>query len=107
MTDCNTQPLLLSSLAHKKVQADFNGGSLTSDAGALLLRELDRRIGLVDAINHCIPDPRNPFYTIHQQRTMLAQRIFGIALGGACPELPCEGKTSTTIRVCEKTRSFR
>jgi hypothetical protein len=81
MTDCITQPLLFSSLARKKVQADFNGGSLTSDAGALLLRELDRRIGLVDAINHCIPDPRNPFYTIHQQRTMLAQRIFGIALG--------------------------
>jgi hypothetical protein len=73
--------LLFLSLARKKVQADFNGGSLTSDAGALLLRELDRRIGLVDAINHCIPDPRNPFYTIHQQRTMLAQRIFGIALG--------------------------
>jgi hypothetical protein len=81
MTDCNTNLLLFSSLTRKKVQADFNGGSLTSDAGALLLRELDRRIGLVDALNHCIPDPRNPFYTIHQQRTMLAQRIFGIALG--------------------------
>lgn len=81
MTDCNTNPLLFSSLGRKKIQADFNGGSLTSDAGALLLRELDRRIRLIDAINHCIPDPRNPFYTIHQQRTMLAQRILGIALG--------------------------
>jgi hypothetical protein len=81
MTDCITSQLLFSSLRRKKIQADFNGGSLTSDAGALLLRELDKRIGLLDAINHCIPDPRNPFYTIHQQRTMLAQRIFGIALG--------------------------
>ena len=81
MTDCITQPLLFSSLRRKKIQADFNGGSLTSDAGALLLRELDKRIGLIDAINNCIPDPRNPFYTVHQQRTMLAQRIFGIALG--------------------------
>jgi len=81
MTDCITQPLLFSSLKSKKIQADFNGGTLTSDAGALLLREVDKRIGLVDAINRCIPDPRNPFYTIHQQKTMLAQRIFGIALG--------------------------
>jgi hypothetical protein len=81
MTDCNRQPLLFSSLNSKKIQADFNGGSLTSDAGALLMREVNRRIGLIDAINHCIPDPRNPFYTVHQQRTMLAQRIFGIALG--------------------------
>jgi hypothetical protein len=39
----NTQPLLFSSLGRKKIQADFNGGSLTSDAGALLLRELDKR----------------------------------------------------------------
>ena len=81
MTDCNTQSLLFSSLSSKKIQADFNGGSLTSDAGALLLRELDRRIGLIDSINRCIPDPRNQFFIAHQQKTMLAQRIFGIALG--------------------------
>jgi hypothetical protein len=81
MTDCNTNQLLFSSLQHKKIQADFNGGSLTSDAGALLLREVDKHLGLIDAINNCIPDPRNPFYTVHQQKTMLAQRIFGIALG--------------------------
>ena len=65
----------------KKIQADFNGATLTSDAGALLLREIDKRIGLIDAINRCIPDPRNEFFIVHQQRTMLAQRIFGIALG--------------------------
>ena len=81
MTGCITQPLLFASLNRKKIQADFNGGSLTSDAGALLLRQLDKRIGLLDAISRCIPDPRNPFYTVHQQRTMPAQRIFGIALG--------------------------
>ena len=73
MTDCITQPLLFSNLKNKKIQADFNGGTLTSDAGALLLREVDKRIGLIDAINRCIPDPRNPFYTVHEQKTMLAQ----------------------------------
>jgi hypothetical protein len=81
MTDCTTHSLLFSSLRRKKIQADFKGGLLTSDAGALLLREIDKRIGLTDAINNCIPDLRNPFYTIHQQRTMLTQRIFAIALG--------------------------
>ena len=81
MTDCNTQPLLFSNLKNKKIQADFNGGSLTSDAGAVLLREVDNRIGLIGAINRCIPDPRHPFFIVHDQKTMLAQRIFGIALG--------------------------
>jgi hypothetical protein len=81
MTDCNTQSLLFSNLKNKKIQADFNGGSLTSDAGALLVREVDKHLGLVDAINRCIPDPRNEFFIVHQQRTMLAQRILGIALG--------------------------
>jgi len=81
MTDCTTQPLLFSSLGSKKIQADFNGGSLTSDAGALLLREVDKRLGLIDAIDHCIPDPRNEFFLVHSQKTLLAQRIFGITLG--------------------------
>ena len=81
MTDCNRQPLLFSSLSRKKIQADFNGGSLTSDAGALLLREVDRRLGLIDAITACIPDPRDPARITHDLRTLLAQRIFGIAMG--------------------------
>jgi hypothetical protein len=81
MTDCNTQSLLFSSLGSRKIHADFNGGSLTSDAGAVLLREVDKRIGLIDAINRCIPDPRHPFFVVHDQKTMLAQRILGIALG--------------------------
>ena len=81
MTDPITQPLLFSNLKKQKIQADFNGGAFTSNTWALLLREVDKRIGLIDAINRCIPDPRNPFYTVHQQKNMLAQRIFGIALG--------------------------
>ena len=81
MTECNEQTVVFSSLRRQKVAADWNGGSLTSDAGALLLREVDRRIGLVDALSRCIPDPRNPHFVVHDQRTLLAQRIVGIALG--------------------------
>ena len=81
MTDCTVKPLLFASLKRQNIQADFRGGRLTSDGGAVLLREVDRSLGLIDAINACIPDPRNPFFIAHTQRTLLAQRIFGIALG--------------------------
>ena len=81
MTDCNTDPIVFSSLGPKQVVADFNGGSITSDAGALLLREVDRHLGLIDRLNAVIPDPRDPSRVTHQQRHMLAQRILGIALG--------------------------
>ncbi len=50
MTECNRQGLLFSSLGRQQVQADFAGGTLTSDAGGLLLREVDRRCGLIDAL---------------------------------------------------------
>lgn len=81
MTECNRQPLLFSSLGSQKVVADFDGGRLTSDAGGLLLREVDRRIGLTSALAGCISDPRDPAKITHELRTLLAQRIFGIALG--------------------------
>jgi hypothetical protein len=81
MTECNRQPLLFSSLKSQKIVADFAGGRLTSDAGGLLLREADRKLGLIRRLADCIPDPRDPLMTIHDQQTMLAQRVFGIALG--------------------------
>lgn len=81
MTDCNTKPITFSSLKRRQVLADFNGGSITSDAGALLLREADRRLGLTGDLDKVIPDPRNPFSIVHQQRTLLRQRIYALAMG--------------------------
>lgn len=81
MTECHAQKLLFSPLQSKSVVADFSGGTLTSDAGGLLLREVDRRLGLTGALAKCLGDPRDPAKVRHEQRTMLAQRIFGIALG--------------------------
>lgn len=81
MTECSTDGLEFGRQGRQRVVADFEGGRLTSDAGALLLRQVDRRLGLVDAINQCIPDPRDPRYVIHQQRAMLGQRIIAIAQG--------------------------
>jgi hypothetical protein len=81
MTHCNSQPILFSSLARRPVLADFAGGAITSDAGALLLRQVDRKLGLIDALDAVIPDPRNPALVVHRQSTMLRQRIFAIAMG--------------------------
>jgi DDE family transposase len=81
MTYCNAQPILFSSLARRPVLADFAGGAITSDAGALLLRQVDRKLGLIDSLDAVIPDPRNPALIIHRQSTMLRQRIFAIAMG--------------------------
>jgi hypothetical protein len=81
MTDCNTRAVEFSSLGRRAIVADFAGGTLTSDAGALLLREADRQLGLTEALDWVIPDPRNPALVTHQQLTMLRQRIFGIAMG--------------------------
>ena len=81
MTECNRKSLLFSSLSRKKILANFNGGHLTSDGGALLLREVGRRTGLIDALAECITDSRDPAKIKHDLKTMLAQRVHGIALG--------------------------
>lgn len=81
MAECSTDAVEFGGLGSRRVVADFEGGRLTSDAGVLLLREVDRRLGLLDAVDACISDPREPSRIVHDQRTMLAQRIMGIALG--------------------------
>jgi Transposase DDE domain group 1 len=81
MTDCNRQPLSFSSLGPKALIADFQGGRLTSDAGALLLREVGERTGLFHALDRVIPDPRDPALIVHDQQALIAQRIIALALG--------------------------
>jgi hypothetical protein len=81
MTQRTRKPFPFSSTTRRHLVAEFSGGSITSDAGLLLLREADRQIGLLEALDAAIPDPRHPFFITHPQRTLLAQRIFGIACG--------------------------
>jgi hypothetical protein len=81
VTEWNTQVMTFSRLPRRDVVANFDGGRLTSDAGLLLLREVDQRLGLCEAIGGCLPDPRDPAYVVHEQRRMLQQRIFGLAAG--------------------------
>ena len=81
MSDCNRPSMSFSRLQSRTVHADFLGGRLTTDAGSLLLREVADRIGLFDALDRAIPDPRLPEMIRHEQKTLLAQRITAIALG--------------------------
>src|SRR3954467_2685590 len=81
MTHCNRDPLDFSRRGSKTVVADFQGGRLTTDAGALLLGEVADQAGLIDALDAAIPDPRHPLFITHDQRTMIAQRVLAIALG--------------------------
>lgn len=81
MTDCNRDPLPFSSLGPKAVVADFRGGRLTTDAGALLLREVADRLGLFDALDQAVPDSRHPVFIVHDQKALLAQRVLALALG--------------------------
>ena len=71
----------VSSIQGKKVALDFKGGSITSDAGVLVLSEVDKKIGLIETLTQCIGDTRNPFFIRHTVRELLSQRIFQIACG--------------------------
>jgi hypothetical protein len=68
-------------LGRRVVEGRFDGGSMTSDGGVMLLGEVDRKLGLLEAAARCIADPRNPLLIKHQVRDMLRQRVYGLAQG--------------------------
>jgi hypothetical protein len=65
----------------RRVGAAFDGGAISSDAGALLLRETDRRLNLLPRLAGCFLDARDPARTTHPLAEMVAQRVYGLALG--------------------------
>ena len=77
----STQTVEFSNFGRRVVEGRFDGGSMTSDGGVMLLNETDRKLGLTQAAARCIPDPRNPLLITHAVRDMLRQRVYGLALG--------------------------
>ncbi|MFZ4482629.1 MAG: transposase [Chthoniobacterales bacterium] len=59
----------------------MTGGDVSSDAGIMALREADRCLGLLRALDAAIEDPRDPGQITHQQVDLLRQRVFGLGLG--------------------------
>ena len=80
-TECSAPALEFTGLNGRSVVAAFDGGAITSDAGALLLGETDRAVGLVGRFAACFEDRRRPDLIEHDVRTLVMQRVFGIALG--------------------------
>jgi hypothetical protein len=80
-TDCNDLPLLFQDLGRRKVVADFSGGTLSSDGGVLLLRQVDASLGITQSLAQCFYDQRNQVFVDHSVQQLLAQRIYGLALG--------------------------
>jgi len=79
--ECSADLLGFASVEGHRVEAAFDGGLQSSDAGALLLGATDRAIGLIDRFAGCFDDYRHPGLIEHQVRTLVGQRVFGIALG--------------------------
>ena len=80
-TQCTGGQLEFHALGRRGVTGRFDGGRLSSDAGGVLLREVDQRIGLTRRVSRCFVDHRNPVSVEHDVHALVSQRIFGIALG--------------------------
>src|SRR5438552_3680276 len=80
-TECSAERFDFAPVEKRSVVAGFDGGTITSDAGALLLGLADRAIGLVDRFARCFVDVRNAALIEHAVKTLVGQRIFAIALG--------------------------
>ena len=81
LTDCNAMLFEFAPVEGRRVEAAFDGGAITSDAGALLLGETDRALQLAARFAACFTDARTPELVEHQVSTMVLQRVVGIALG--------------------------
>ena len=80
-TQCSAGLFGFAPVEGRRVEAGFDGGTITSDAGALLLGAADRAIRLVERFAACFTDARRPDLIEHGVGTLIGQRVFGIALG--------------------------
>jgi hypothetical protein len=81
LTQCNLTEMDFGRAGGRRIVADFDGGLVSSDAGALLLEATDKAIGLTERFSSCFNDGRSRFLTVHPLQALIAQRVFGLALG--------------------------
>jgi hypothetical protein len=80
-TECNQFVFGFHPLKQREIRAQFDGGAITTDGGGLLLREVEKRIGIVRRFAACFQDYRNADLIEHTVEELVAQRIYGLALG--------------------------
>ncbi len=81
MTECNQSSFGFKVCGSREIVARFDGGTISSDGGAFLLRQTDQRLNLLPRLAECFLDGRNPDQIKHSIQEMLSQRIYGLALG--------------------------
>lgn len=81
MPDCTAELFKISSFDRRKIEGSFTGGDVSSDGGILALRAADQRLGLCQAMDRAIHDPRHRDLITHRQIDLLRQRVYGLALG--------------------------
>jgi len=81
MTECNQSSFGFEACGKREIVARFDGGAISSDGGALLLRQTDKRLNLLPRLAACFLDGRNQKQVEHSILEMLSQRIYGLALG--------------------------
>ncbi len=80
-TECIPNQLDFGRIKGRKVIADFSGGRITSDAGIVLMAELDRKLRITSRFAECFRDYRDLSYVNYSVHELLAQRVYGIILG--------------------------
>jgi len=81
MTNCTKELFKYPAFDRRKIEASFTGGDVSSDGGVMLLRQADKRLGFVQALDGAMKDTRDPNFITHEQKDLLKQRIYGLALG--------------------------
>jgi hypothetical protein len=81
MTECIQSSFGFEATGRRKIEARFDGGTISSDGGAFLLRQTDKRLNLIRRLAECFLDGRNQALVEHSVAEMLSQRIYGLALG--------------------------
>ncbi len=81
MTECKPKPFEFHPLSSREVVAQFDGGDITSDAGGLMLREVEERTGILKEFGSCFVDYRNAESIEHPVEDLVAQRAYGLCLG--------------------------
>jgi Transposase DDE domain group 1 len=81
MTECKPKPFEFHPLSSREVVAQFDGGDITSDAGGLMLREVEQRTGILKEFSLCFVDYRNAESIEHPVEDLVAQRAYGLCLG--------------------------
>ena len=81
MTECIQSRFAFAAHFSRQVVAGFDGGTITTDGGGLLLSKADRRLNLLPRLAKCFVDVRSPVLVEHSVEQLVAQRVYGLALG--------------------------